>query len=58
MKFYKWFAANVFNLLGAFFIGIGLPIGTNILSIPDYAVFIPIGITLAGISYYYKFIHK
>ena len=58
MKTFQYLAANWFNMIGGLFIGLSIPFGTNFLPIPDFIVFLPIGILFLGTSYYYKFIKK
>lgn len=58
MKLLIWLAANTFNLIGAAAVGLGMPFGWAIISREWDLIFIPIGILLLGISYYYKFVFK
>ena len=56
MKLFKWLARNVFHIIGGFFIGISVPTVYSILYFPNFYFYLPIGILLVGISYYYKFV--
>ena len=59
MKTFKWIAGNVFNIIGVFLAVMGLPFGISIFSRGlDAVIFIPLGVLLIGISYYYKFIDR
>lgn len=58
MRKLKWFAANTFNLIGSLFIGLSLPLGINFLPVPDYYIFLSIGVIFVFISCYYKFIDR
>jgi len=61
MSLFKYLAAEIFPILGGFFIGMSLPFGHPLLSsnlMIDFVIFFPIGVILMGISYYYKFINK
>jgi hypothetical protein len=46
------------HLIGGVMLGCSIPIGSNILPCPDYYVFLPLGLILLSISYYYNFIKK
>lgn len=57
---FKWFARNILNILGGLCIGFSIPTsnGYNILPIADFVIFLPLGIILLGISFYYIFVEK
>lgn len=60
MKLFKFLAGNVFNIIGAFIMGLGFPSmhGIFVESNPllDTLILVPIGLIFLGVSFYYKFI--
>lgn len=60
MKLFKWVAGHTFNFIGGFIFTMGLPVGSKIFEKPmlDALIFIPTGIILMGVSYYYRFVDK
>ena len=61
MRLFKWMASNVFGILGGLSLGMSFPTTHfNILGdfCPDFVVFLPLGVVLIGISFYYTFVDK
>jgi hypothetical protein len=58
MKLFKWLCREVFSILGGMCIGFSVPIGIQVFPFPDFYVFMPMGVLLLGLSYYYKFVDK
>ena len=61
MKLFKWLAREIFTLLGGFSLGFSIPMGQFTVTGSqevDMVIFLPLGILLLGISYYYNFVDK
>lgn len=55
---FEFLATDVLPIISGLFLGFLFPSQTNLFSFPDFYIFLPSGILLLGISYYYKFIRK
>lgn len=53
-----YFATNYLIIVSGMFLGFSIPVGESIFRFPDWYVFLPIGIILMCISFYFKYIYK
>ena len=54
----KKFLLKNLNIIGGMFIGLSLPLGPNVLPGNYDILFLPVGVLMIMISYYYTFIDK